>query len=174
MDNAQNPNGPDPTGRLEVPGASLRLLEGLNCWNAEESIFEENRGVSFSTHAYSKTRRGAVLSVEPCTDAAALRFSVRDRRWGQRRLDHTFELPLSERCVSAAEPLDCEESELREEFSREIIIPEFRVEAEWVGEDWPKTAEIHWEDEATPGDHYYVRVEQVDASVAWSSPIWIE
>lgn len=36
-------------------------------------------------------------------------------------------------------------------------------------------AEFVWEDkkEAADGDYYYIRVEQADGSMAWSSPIWI-
>ena len=43
---------------------------------------------------------------------------------------------------------------------------------DWVDPDWPKTADLTWEDAGGDEAFYYVRLEQIDGNIAWSSPIW--
>ncbi|MFO7955672.1 MAG: hypothetical protein R6X33_01050 [Candidatus Brocadiia bacterium] len=160
-------------GAIQCSDGGLRLREVLGIYNAVESIEQTDDGIRFDTRAYSETSRGALLDVSSPDPGASLMFRVEDSRRGRKMLEETFELPLGERGASAKCKLTADESDLRQEFSREIVIPEFRVTAEWVNPDGPLTAELHWEDQATDGDHYYVMIEQLDGNRAWSSPIWI-
>lgn len=161
-------------GRLECPEGALRLREVFGIYNVVEGIAQAKDAIEFDTRAYSETPRGALVDVPSSAADASLRFRVEDSRWGRTMLKETFELPLRERCATAKCKLAADESDLRQEFSREIVVPEFRVSAEWVNQDGPMTAELQWQDQATDGDHYYVMVEQLDGNRAWSSPIWIK
>ncbi len=46
------------------------------------------------------------------------------------------------------------------------------VEADWIDTAWPKVIDVEWTDAESNGAFYYVRVEQIDGHIAWSSPIW--
>jgi hypothetical protein len=50
-----------------------------------------------------------------------------------------------------------------------------RVEAQVVDADGPLDQDLEWSDlgERRAGDWYYMRVRQIDGSMAWSSPIWV-
>jgi hypothetical protein len=161
-------------GRLECPEGELRLREVFGIYNAVERIEQTDNAIEFDTRAYSETPRGALVDVPSITADASLRFRVEDSRRGRTMLKETFELPLRERCATAKCKLAADESDLRQKFIREIVIPEFRATTEWVNPDGPMTAELEWEDQSTEGDYYYVMVEQLDGNRAWSSPIWID
>ena len=54
------------------------------------------------------------------------------------------------------------------------VEPAFFVECELVNGEGPMDFEFSYEDhtELAPGDYYYLRVEQLDTNLAWSSPVW--
>ena len=53
--------------------------------------------------------------------------------------------------------------------------PTFFLELEMIDPDGPLDFEMTYLDPVTPqsGDFYLLRVEQVDANKAWSSPVWV-
>ena len=57
------------------------------------------------------------------------------------------------------------------DFFQEPVLPEFALDVDWVDPAWPKVVQIEW-DVAEPAMYYYVRLEQIDGAVAWSSPVW--
>ncbi len=163
----------DTRGTIEAVGADISLLRALNLYNFHERISEQDGKIRFQTSAYSQTPRGVLLEADGVGPDAILAFAVRDSRWGEVTLDVTFELPLRERGTVMSRPLNVEISRLRPEFTQEPIVPEFRVEADWLDPDGQMAAKIEWEDECTEGDCYYIRVEQIGGARAWSSAIWI-
>ncbi len=60
-------------------------------------------------------------------------------------------------------------------FTKEPVRPELTIEANWIDTAWPKVVDVAWDDAAAgcPSEAvYYVRGEQIDGNIAWSSPIW--
>ncbi len=49
------------------------------------------------------------------------------------------------------------------------------VTARWIRSDAPKDQGFEFMDieDPSPGDNYYVRAEQLDGGIAWSSPVWV-
>jgi hypothetical protein len=55
------------------------------------------------------------------------------------------------------------------------VEPAFFLECELVSDETPLDYTLEYEDRepAKSGDYYYIRVEQLDTNLAWSSPVWV-
>ena len=81
-------------------------------------------------------------------------------------------ISLSGERVRLTSPLDLGDRFTRACFTKEPRRPEFTLDVNWVDVDWPRIIHAEWQDtDGSPGQ-YYVRVEQIDGNIAWSSPIW--
>jgi hypothetical protein len=176
------------TGRIAVPGGRLRLLAPLNAFTRTDAFVEEEDGaIQFRSNGYSGITRGVLVEAPP---AAELRFTVRDRHLGETLLEAELAVPLRAEHHRVARPLRVDPDLPRWRlFSPEPRLPEFVLEADWVDPAWPRAVRLRWDGVragdgaaggppagvrgAKPGEEYYfLRLEQIDGAVAWSSPVW--
>lgn len=156
------------TGRLTVIGARPRSARFLGTPSPTADRLElEGQSVAFDV-ATRGSRRTLALVLENVSPATRLRFEldaarelgtapvqVRQR---QRFAAESFELPLPgetpvEKVLTAGRYRD-------------------RVTLETHGH-LKDDVSFHFSDRGDPGDWYYVRVEQIDGHLAWSSPWWV-
>ncbi|MFP4380640.1 MAG: hypothetical protein ACLFUS_09080 [Candidatus Sumerlaeia bacterium] len=161
-------------GSIYLDNGSLKFLDGFNAWTSFDTYESEQDDVVFQTAAYSEVPRGVLLELFDTDQDTNLYFTIDDRRWDREMLKDNIEMPLALKFEKLEVPLQVDKRDLRPEFSKEIVIPHFHVEAEWVDPEWSRVVDVKWEDDGQPGDYYYIKVEQLDANFAWSSPIWIE
>ena len=87
---------------------------------------------------------------------------------------HRF-IGVIRRCLEAA--FDLALNAAKDGQAREVLVSgiyEDVVNLQRVVLDGPSDVIFSWQDQGSvQGDHYYVRVTQVDGAMAWSSPIWI-
>jgi hypothetical protein len=52
----------------------------------------------------------------------------------------------------------------------------FVLNCELVSDEYPLDYGFAYEDRTPvrPGDYYYLRAEQLDTNIVWSSPVWID
>lgn len=160
------------TGVIALSEGSLDVVEALHMFHRTDRFTASDGGdLNFRTNGYSGITRGAILKVTSGGKDPALSFRINDVRLGEVLLDETIPVPLSERRSVVARPLG---KKLRPPcFTCESTQPEFILEADWVDTGWPKAVDFSWTDTAgTDPAFYYVRVEQIDGNIGWSSPIW--
>jgi len=160
------------TGTIALDGGSLDVVETLNMYHRTDRIAATNGNaeLAFRTNGYSGITRGAILAVTADRQDPLLKFTIHDVHLDDVLLDETLEMDLMERRTVATRRLG--NRTLRPCFTREPRQPEFTLEADWIDPAWPKVVDLVWADEADGPAFYYVRVEQIDGNIAWSSPIW--
>jgi hypothetical protein len=157
------------TGKITAQG-KLSVVDTLNMFHRTDK-FEENDGViAFRSNGYSGITRGVILEVPDSN--RALHYQIKDTHLEKTILEETFEIPLAERHMVLVHPLNADERFIRPCFTREPHRPAFILNADWIDPDWPKVAQFTWQDDDTIPAYYYVRVEQIDGNIAWTSPIW--
>ena len=107
------------------------------------------------------------------SDRVLVRFhEIDDAHLGKTVLRGTLDVPLHDAYNTVTRPMDVEDRFIRACFTRQPRRPAFTLQADWVDPSWPLVVRLDWQDaEASPG-YYYVRIEQIDGNIAWSSPIW--
>lgn len=163
------------TGRIELPGGRLALRQVIHRFNRTDWFAEEQGAVRFRANGYSGITRGCLLAVEG-QSAEPLQVAVRDVWLGHVFLEETFSLPLtdlSEGCVREL-AVPAEERFRQPRFTPDPEEPRFFLRADWVEPAGAPVLDLTWEDEEDGPAFYYVRLEQVDGTLAWSSPVWYE
>ena len=159
------------TGTIALESGSLDVVETLHEYHRTDRIAPVGDGtLSYRTNGYSGITRGAILAVTADDADPDLRFAIHDVHLDTVLLDETLVVPLAERQTVVTLPLG--DQLLRPCFTREPVRPEFTLEADWIDTAWPKVIDVEWTDAESDGAFYYVRVEQIDGNLAWSSPIW--
>jgi hypothetical protein len=159
------------TGTIALDGGALGVEAKLHMYHRTDRIDEVSNGtLAYRTNAYSGTTRGAILAVTADDADPVLRFAIHDVHLDTVLLDETLMVPLAERRTVVTLPLG--DQLLRPCFTKEPVQPEFTLEADWIDTAWPKVIDVEWTDAESDGAFYYVRVEQIDGHIAWSSPIW--
>jgi hypothetical protein len=160
------------TGHIALSGGKLRLLRALNTFTCTDSFVEEAGAIRFRSNGYSGITRGVLLEAPP--EADFLRFQIADRHLGQTFLDERLEIPLHAERTRLTRPLPVDPAHPRwRHFGPEAHLPEFTLDVDWVELQWPRTITLEWTDEASREAYYYLRLEQIDGAIAWSSPIWL-
>ena len=160
------------TGPISVEGASLSIAAALNTYHPTDRFTEEAGTIAFRTNAYSGTTRGTVLQVTGGRPEELL-FEIDDEHLGAKVLEGCYRLSLSDDHVSLSRPLETDERQRRPLFSREPHQPEFMLDVDWTDPEWPRVLDLSWDDTGAAGDWYFVRIEQIDGNIAWSSPVWL-
>lgn len=159
------------TGRFALAGGRLSLVSGLNLFHPTDSFVDEGGKIVFRSNGYSGITRGAIVEVSG--DAAeTLQFEIEDLHLGKRVLGETFSFSLQDLAAHVDRPLDVESRFVRPCFTRDPQRPEFTLDVEWIDPRWPRVVEVNWQDVRSLPGYYYIRVEQIDGNIAWSSPIW--
>ena len=127
----------------------------------------------FRSNGYSGTTRGVILRVADAPETP-LSFEIHDEHLERQVLDETFEIPLSEPHVRIRRLLDLGGPDPHRLFSREPHHPELTLDVDWIDPRWPRVVQTEWEDTGQAGDWYFVRIEQLDGNIAWSSPVWFQ
>lgn len=160
------------TGHIALPGASLGIRSVLCPYTVSDAFVEVDGTLDFRTNAYSGTPRGLICDVlgQPTGD---LHFAIHDRMHDCALLDGSWSVPLGQAGTVLSRPLGTPER-----FRRALFTPEpsdhwFTLAADWVDPAGPRTLGLDWRDTAGPGSYYFVRLEQLDGNLAWSSPVWI-
>jgi hypothetical protein len=160
------------TGTISLDKGKIAVVDVLHAYHKTDSIASTGgREIGFRTNGYSGITRGAILEVD-APDDAVLSFTIRDTHLDETMLDDAVDIPLDRRHSDITRALAAPERARRPCFTREPHQPQFRLEADWVDPDWPKVVELDWQDDDTAPAYYYLRVEQIDGNIAWSSPIW--
>jgi hypothetical protein len=155
-------------GTIAQDGSDLRLEGTIHPSYVVTTRYREEDGdIAFRSNGYSGVTNGVLLSG---ADDGRLDFEIRDVRRGTELLDERFAIPLGESHVAFTRPF----SQLADESPDSLSVPRFTLDVDWVDSDWPQRVDLAWNDVGGSEDHYYVRVEQVDGNVAWSSPIWFD
>lgn len=169
------------TGRIVAPGGSLRLVASLNTYTRTDAFVEEAGTVRFRSSGYSGITRGVLL--EALDDVGELCFQLHDRHLGATTLEEEVAVSLQDEHVRITRPLRVDPALPRWRlFTPEPHLPEFALEADWVDVEGPRALRLRWDGvvgatgtstgEGDAGDYFYVRLEQIDGAVAWSSPVW--
>ncbi len=157
------------TGEITAQG-KLSVVDTLNMFHRTDK-FEESKGiVEFRSNGYSGITRGVILDVQD--SHGTLHYKIKDTHLEKTVLEETFQIPLAERHAGVIQPLNVEERFIRPCFTREPQQPKFILNADWIDLDWSKVVQLTWQDDNETPAYYYVRVEQIDGNIAWSSPIW--
>jgi hypothetical protein len=157
------------TGEIAAQGG-LSVVKTLNMFHRTDKFEERDEGVKFRSNGYSGITRGVILDVQD--SGGFLHYQIKDTHLEKTVLEQTLEVPLAERHTALVQPLNVEERFIRSCFTREPQRPEFILNAEWIDLGWPKVVQLTWQDDDDTPAYYYVRVEQIDGNIAWSSPIW--
>ena len=162
------------TGTIALDGGALGVEAKLHMYHRTDRIDEVGDGtLAYRTNAYSGTTRGAILAVTAEEADPELRFTIHDVHLDSVLLHETITVPLTERRTVVTRPLG--DKVMRPCFTKEPVRPELTIEADWIDTAWPMVVDMAWDDAAAgrPSEaFYYVRVEQIDGNIAWSSPIW--
>lgn len=176
MHPGDNPRGWRPwQGRLEVEGATLESVAGVDFFNADIQQLRRDADnpnvVHFATATRGDTssivlelsniKRSARVNLEL---AAALEFGSGPPifRSHQRLPETAVVLTLNDARAGKAQKI----------LPFETYADEVRLHR--VAAAGPQDVVFNWQDQGRlHGDHYYVRVTQVDGAMAWSSPIWV-
>lgn len=160
------------TGTIALDDGQFTMTDALHMYHRTDRFDENEDGsVAFRTNAYSGITRGAIFAVDAAEDDT-LHFTIDDAHLGRSVLQETLDVPLAARFGTVTRRLDAPERAIRACFTPEPHHPEFVLETEWIDPEWPKVVELDWQDEDPSPAFYYVRVEQIDGNIAWSSPVW--
>ena len=159
------------TGTIALPGGSLAVRSLIHPYHRTDTVHEMSDGtLSYRSNAYSGTTRGAILGVAGADDDPELAFTIHDVHLDTVLLDETIPVSLAQQRTVVARRLA--DVERRPCFTKDPVHPELTLEADWISIGWPKVVDVEWTDMCDGDVFYYVRVEQIDGNIAWSSPIW--
>lgn len=153
------------SGRVVANNGNLELINSYNAFNKSDS-FEENSGtIEFRTNAYSGTARGVIIKTN---GADQLSFAVEDIYLDTTILNDTRQIELAKLPIQFKQVL-------MKDYVNMFTFEKgayFYLDADWVDPQASKTSVVEWQDKVGEECYYYVRVEQLDRNIAWSSPIW--
>lgn len=160
------------TGTITLKDRALEILERIHMFHRTDHIERapENDKVIFRTNGYSGTTRGVLLRLNRPQTTIPLAFSIHDTHLDTVLLDETIIVDLKAQRTVVTRPLG--DRMLGPCFTQEPYQPTFTLEVDWVDPEWPKGVTLDWTDRCETPAFYYVRVEQTDGNIAWSSPIW--
>jgi hypothetical protein len=158
------------TGTIGLEDGQLALIAPLHAYHRTDAFSERAGEIAYRSNGYSGITRGALLRAAGARER--LCFEIEDLHLGQPVLEARFEIPLDARHARLTRTLEVAERFLHTLFTREIHHPQFALEVDWVDLDWPRALAVDWEDADPSPAYYYLRVEQIDGNIAWSSPVW--
>ncbi len=155
------------TGYIIPQKGTLELIGVLNALNKSDSFVAHENAINFRTNAYSWTARGAIIKSEGVN---SLNFNIEDKYLDSIRLKTTIEIDLRKLPFKSKKGLIENYTNM---FTSEKGA-NFYLDADWIDPQSPKTVTLEWEDQGGEEAFYFVRIEQIDGNIAWSSPIWFK
>ena len=161
-------------GRLDITGAVATAARGLDFHNAQTQSLElsgNGRRIAFRTHTRGNTST-IRLTLRDVDDAAKIRLTLREaREFGggvPRHREHHL-VPATEVEINLA---DLDGGVARRELPLDDYVD--TVTLRRVANDGELDVAFAFEEtRRTTGDYYFVRVQQANGAMAWSSPIWV-
>ena len=158
------------TGRISLPGGGLSLISCLNNFHRTDAFTPEKGEIAFRSNGYSGITRGALVALSGAKDT--LHYEIRDTHLGKTVLEEKMAVALSAEHTRLTRKLDVEERFIRPNFTRAPECPSFTLDVAWIDPNWSKVVALDWRDPDPGPGYYYVRAEQIDGNIAWSSPVW--
>ncbi len=161
------------TGELRPEGGRLRLERVIHRDQAFEEVRQDGARITWNTAAVSNDRDGFLADLSEVT-GDTLHF----------RLDDSDQMGVFEVRIPLAQ-LQRDgyfawsrrgDARVKHPYLEKMgLEPTFFLECELVDAGGPLDFSVSFEDRGPlkPGDYYYLRVEQLDANKAWSSPVWV-
>lgn len=156
-------------GELRAASGRLRLDQVIDQDNSFETFQQSGDLITWRSATTSNDRDGLLVDISEAAEALIL---VRDDPNLGR---HEVRIPLSELRRNGTFRWQSQPIESEHRYMRKMGVPElFTVECELIAPDAPLDVDFQYEDrrKPEPGDYYYLRVEQTDTVLAWSSPVW--
>jgi hypothetical protein len=159
------------SGSLTASEGRLTLKQPLHLDVAFEHIQQQGDAVAWRTAATSNDREAFLVDLAGVT-GDSLRFEIDDPDLGPM----SVEIPLG--------PLNSDghfawrsvgNGSVNHSYMKKMgVEPAFFLECELLNAAGPMDFEFSYDDRTKlePGDYYYLRVEQLDTNLAWSSPVW--
>ncbi len=155
------------TGTIAAADAALAVRSVIHDYNRTDRFAAENGMIAFRSNGYSGITRGVVADVDGRPDD--LDFTIKDLLHDQVILAETIKVPLGDAHVRLTRKLDHDHAKW---FTQEPQDCELTLDVDWVDPEWPRVLSLDWEDNCPAEAFYFVRVEQIDGNIAWSSPLW--
>jgi len=158
-------------GSLSSASGTLFLRRILQRDQSFESIRQDGDAVRWRASTTSNDRDAFLVDV---SDAAgdSLRFRLEDAKFGTLGADIPLDKLRQDGHFAWQSPPN---SPIEHSYMQKMgVEPTFFLECELVNPEGPMDLNLTFEDreQPTPGDYYYLRIEQLDTNLAWSSPVW--
>lgn len=154
-------------GTVACEGTALSVNRLIHDYNRTDCFEAVDGKINFRANGYSGITRGLVAAVDG--EATELALDIRDEYAGKEVLNETIKVLLGDDHTFVSRKLDCTHGKW---FTKEPQDCQFLLDVDWVDPEWPKVVSIAWEDECGEEAFYFIRVQQVDGNIAWSSPVW--
>jgi hypothetical protein len=163
------------TGELTAAQGVLQLRRALHVDNSFEHIEADGGRVTWTTSTTSNDR-DAVM-VETSGASGALQFRLDDPGGaGALEVDVPLDRLYRDGHFEWSTPIGKTKERFNESYMKMMgVQPAFHLECELIDSKGPLDLELQYEDRVplSSGDYYYLRAEQLDTNLAWSSPVWV-
>ena len=159
------------SGSVTASEGRLTLKQPLHLDVAFEHIRQQGDAIIWRTAATSNDREAFLADLSQVT-GDSLRFEIEDPDLGPMSVEIPLETLNSDGHFAWR---SLGNGSVEHSYMKKMgVEPAFFVECELVNGEGPMDFEFSYEDhtELAPGDYYYLRVEQLDTNLAWSSPVW--
>ncbi len=162
------------SGTLTAAGA-LTLKRAVGLDNSFEHVEQQGAGISWTTAAVSNDRDGFLAEISG-VGAGPLRFKLQDpAMFGAIDVEISVDELKQQGFVTWKKSLPA--SDGKGDYMALMGVPRtFVLNCELVSDEYPLDYGFAYEDRTPvkPGDYYYLRAEQLDTGIVWSSPVWID
>lgn len=159
-------------GSLTPSAGRLQLIRPLHLDVAFEHIGQNGDAIHWRTAAVSNDREALLADLSGVT-GDSLMFEIDEADFGPMEV----RIPLSQLREKGFFAWSSRgHGKAKHSYLAKMgVEPRFFLEAELINPEAAMDFEFAYEErtEPKPGDYYYLRVEQLDTNLAWSSPIWI-
>ncbi|MBS3764574.1 MAG: hypothetical protein KGZ25_14850 [Planctomycetes bacterium] len=159
------------SGSISAPGSLLSVVNAIHQYNHTDAVTQIEGDIIYRSNGYSGINRGVVLEADKPVDEFV--FTVQDVHLGQTCLSEILQIDASKLPAKLERKLDLETRAERACFHKEPSPHMFFLQVDAVDPNGPRRARLDWEIGGEKGDFFYIRAEQIDGNIVWSSPIWI-
>ena len=159
------------SGSLTASEGRLVLKQPLHLDVAFEHIQQKGDAIAWRTAATSNDREALLADLSQAS-GDSLRFEINDPDLGPMSVEIPLETLTSDGYFSWR---SLGNGSVEHSYMKKMEVePAFFLECELVNAEGPMDFEVSYDDRGglEPGDYYYLRAEQLDTNLAWSSPVW--
>jgi hypothetical protein len=157
-------------GELRPASGRIRLERTIHLDQAFEQVRQDGDGIAWYTAAVSNDRDGFLADISDVTGDLMFKLDDSDTMG-------LFEvrIPLEQLKRDGYFAWSKAGKVIHPYMQKMGVQPAFFVECELVNPSASMDTELEYEDREPfkPGDYWYLRMEQLDANKAWSSPVWV-